>query len=98
MPHPGYLRGGYKKDLFIADLVAERPELVGSFPFALITSLDSSPPASLANVRRALAEHVDEFRVVGSGILLSGKQTILLTRKYLLFTHFDEIWLFRDDP
>ncbi len=84
--------------MFIADLVAERPELVGSFPFALITSLDSSPPASLANVRRALAEHVDEFRVVGSGILLSGKQTILLARKYLLFTHFDEIWLFRDDP
>jgi hypothetical protein len=95
MPGPGFLQGGYKEDLFIADLVADSPEFMESFPFALITSLDSSPPTSLTNVRRALAEHVDEFREVGSGVLLSGQQTILLARKYLLFTHFDEVWLFR---
>src|SRR5918995_756397 len=98
MPHPGFLRAGYKKDLFVADLVAECPEFVESFPFALITSLDSSPPTSLANVLRALAEHVGEFREVGSGVLLSGRQTVLLARKYLLFTHFDEVWLFREAP
>ncbi len=96
MPHPGFLRAGYKKDLFVADLVAECPEFVESFPFALITSLDSSPPTSLANVLRALAEHVGEFREVGSGVLLSGRQTVSLARKYLLFTHFDEVWLFRE--
>ena len=39
-----------------------------------------------------------EFREVGSGVLLSGRQTVLLARKYLLFTHFDEVWLFRDEP
>jgi len=50
MPHPGFLRAGYKKNLFVADLLAECPEFVESFPFALITSLDSSPPTSLANV------------------------------------------------
>jgi hypothetical protein len=61
MPHSGFLHAGHKKDAFIADLVAERPEFVESFPFALITSLDSSPPTSLTNVRRALKEHVDEF-------------------------------------
>src|ERR671910_1962899 len=98
MPHPGFLRAGYKKDLFVADLVAECPEFVESFPFALITSLDSSAPTSLPNVRRALAEHVDEFQEVGSGVLLSGEQLILLARKYLLFTHFDEVWLFREAP
>jgi hypothetical protein len=98
MPRPGFLRAGYKKDLFVADLVAECSEFVESFPFALITSLDSSPPTSLANVLRALAEHVGEFREVGSGVLLSGRQTVLLARKYLLFTHFDEVWLFRDQP
>ena len=99
MPGPGFLQGGYKEDLFIADLVADSPEFMESFPFALITSLDSSPPTSLTNVRRALAEHVDEeFREVGSGVLLSGQQTVLLARKYLLFTHFDEVWLFRDEP
>ena len=99
MPRPGFLQGGYKEDLFIADLVADSPEFMESFPFALITSLDSSPPTSLTNVRRALAEHVDEeFREVGSGVLLSGQQTVLLARKYLLFTHFDEVWLFREAP
>ena len=99
MPGPGFLQGGHKKDLFIADLVADSPEFMESFPFALITSLDSSPPTSLTNVRRALAEHVDEeFREVGSGVLLSGQQTVLLARKYLLFTHFDEVWLFREAP
>ncbi len=98
MPGPGFLQGGYKEDLFIADLVADSPEFMESFPFALITSLDSSPPTSLTNVRRALAEHVDEFREVGSGVLLSGQQTVLLARKYLLFTHFDEVWLFREAP
>ena len=98
MPHPGFLRAGYKKDLFVADLVEEHPEFLESFPFALITSLDSSPPTSLANVLRALAEHVGEFREVGSGVLLSGRQTVLLARRYLLFTHFDEVWLFRDEP
>ena len=98
MPRPGFLQSGYKKNLFVADLVAECPEFVESFPFALITSLDSSPPTSLANVLRALAEHVGEFREVGSGVLLSGRQTLLLARKYLLFTHFDEVWLFRDEP
>jgi hypothetical protein len=99
MPGPGFLQGGYKEDLFIADLVADSPEFIESFPFALITSLDSSPPTSLTNVRRALAEHVDEeFREVGSGVLLSGQQSVLLARKYLLFTHFDEVWLFREAP
>jgi hypothetical protein len=98
MPSPGFLQAGYKEDLFIADLVAERPEFIESFPFALITSLDSSPPTSLTNVQRALAEHVDGFREVGSGILLSGQQTVSLARKYLLFTHFDEVWLFREAP
>jgi hypothetical protein len=98
MHRSGFLQGGYKKDLFIADLVADRPEVIESFPFALITSLDSSPPTSLTNVRRALKEHVDKFREVGSGVLLSGQQTIILARKYLLFTHFDEVWLFREAP
>src|ERR671916_354712 len=98
MPHPGFLRAGYKQDSFVADLVAECPEFVESFPFALITSLDSSPPTSLANVLRALAEHAGEFREIGSGVLLSGRQMVLLARKYLLFTHFDEVWLFRDEP
>jgi hypothetical protein len=87
-----------RKNLFIADLVAERPEFIESFPFVLITSLDSSPPTSLTNVRRALAKHVDEFRKVRSGVLLSGRQTVLLARNYLLFTHFDEVWLFREAP
>jgi hypothetical protein len=54
MPRPGFIHGGHKKDSFIADLVAERPEFLESFPFALITSLDSSPPTSLTNVQRAL--------------------------------------------
>src|ERR687893_3196720 len=98
MPHSDFLQGGFKDNLFIADLVAERPEFLESFPFALITSLDSSPPSSLTNVRRALAEHVDEFREVGSGVLLSGQQTVLLAQRYLLFTHFDEMWLFREAP
>ena len=98
MPYSGFLRGGYKKDSFIADLIEEHPEFVESFPFALVTSLDSSHPTSLPNVRRALAEHVDEFREVGSGVLLSGQQLVLLARKYLLFTHFDEVWLFREAP
>jgi hypothetical protein len=98
MPSPGFLQAGYKVDLFIADLVAERPEFIESFPFALITFLDSSPPTSLTNVQRALAEYVDEFREVGSGVLLSGRQTVSLARKYLLFTHFDEVWLFGEAP
>ena len=98
MPRANFLQGGYKRDSFIADLVEERPEFIESFPFALITSLDSSPPSSLPNVRQALAEHVDEFREVGSGILLSGRQTVLLACNYLLFTHFDEVWLYREAP
>ena len=98
MPHSGFLQGGYKEDLFIADLVAERPEFIESYPFALITSLDSSPPTSLTNVRQALAEYLDRFRGVGSGVLLSGRQLVLLARRYLLFTHFDEVWLFREAP
>jgi len=98
MPRSDFLKGGYKKDLFIADLVAERSDFIESFPFALITSLDSSPPTSLTNVQRALSEYVGEFREVGSGVLLSGQQTVLLARNYLLFTHFDEVWLFRREP
>src|SRR5829696_6216622 len=98
MYRSGVLLGGYRKDLFIADLVAERPGFIESFPFALITSLDSSAPTSLTNVRRALKEHVDDFREVGSGVLLSGQQTIVLARKYLLFTHFDEVWLSGEAP
>jgi hypothetical protein len=98
MPQQGFLRGGHKKDLFIADLVEEHPEFIESFPFVLITSLDGSPPTSLRTVRRALAEHVDEFREVGSGVLLSGQQTIMLTHKYPLFSHFDEVWMFDEAP
>jgi hypothetical protein len=98
MSRSGFLQGGYKKDYFVADLVAGRSDFIESFPFVLITSLDSSPPTSLTNVRRALAVHVDEFREVGTGVLLSGQQTVLLAQKYLLFTHFDEMWLFGDEP
>jgi hypothetical protein len=81
MPDSCFLRGGFKKGSFIADLVAEHPEFVEGFPFVLITSLESSPPTSLTNVRRSLAEHVDGFREVGSGVLLSGEQTVVLARK-----------------
>ena len=98
MPRASFLQTGNKKDFHIADLVEEHPGFIESFPFALITSLDSSPPTSLANVRQALKEHVDEFREVGSGILLSGQQAVLLARRYLLFTHFDEVWLCREAP
>ena len=98
MPRAGFLQGVYKEDSSIADLVEEHPGFIESFPFALITSLDSSPPTSLTNVRQALNEHIDEFREVGSGILLSGRQTVLLVRRYLLFTHFDEVWLYREAP
>jgi hypothetical protein len=98
MPHSSFLQGGYKKDSFIADLISERPEFVESFPFVLIASLDSSPPTSLTNVQQALKEHVDEFREVGSGVLLSGQQLVMLARKCLLLTHFDEVWLFREAP
>src|SRR5215210_1096315 len=97
MPQQGFLRGGHNKDLFIADLVEEHPDFIESFPFVLITYLDSSLLTSLKTVRRALAEHVDEFREVGSGVLLSGQQTIMLTHKYPLFTYFDEVWLFGED-
>jgi hypothetical protein len=98
MPCQGFLHCGHKKDWFIADLVSERPEFLESFPFVLITSLDSSPPTSLTNVQRALAEYVDQFQEVGSGVLLSGRQTLLLARRYHLFTHFDEVWLFHQAP
>ena len=37
-------------------------------------------------------------RHFGSGVLLSGQQTVSLAREYLLFTHFDEVWLFREAP
>jgi hypothetical protein len=93
----GFLTGGYKKDLHVADLVADHPEFIEDFPFALTTSLDGSPPTSLNSVRRALVEHVDEFREVGSGVLLSGQQTVLLADRYPLFTHLDEVWLFRNE-
>src|SRR5918994_4791753 len=85
-----FLHAGHKKDLFIADLVSERPEFIESFPFALITSLDSSPPSSLTNVRRALNEHVDEFWEVGSGVLLSGQQTISLAGEDFFFSPLHE--------
>jgi hypothetical protein len=98
MPRADFLYVGSKKDTFIADLIEAHPEFIESFPFALITSLDSSPPTSLPNVRQALAEHVDQFRELGSGILLSGRQTVLLARNYLLFTHFDEVRLYREAP
>ena len=100
MQRSGFLQAGYKKWLYIADLVADHPEFIAGFPFTLITSLDGSPPTSLKSVRRALAEHVGEFRELGSGLLLSGQQTMLLARKYEyeLFTHFDEVWLYRDEP
>lgn len=98
MSSSDFLHAGHRRDSFIADFVSERPEFIESFPFALITSLDSSPPTSLTNVRRALRDHVDEFWEVGSGVLLSGQQTILLAREYPLFTHFDEMWLFREAP
>jgi hypothetical protein len=71
---------------------------IESFPITLITFLDGSPPTSLTYVRQALAEHGDEFREAGSGLVLSGQQTVLLDRRYELFGHFDEVWLFRDEP
>ena len=98
MPSSSLLWGGRKKDIFVADLAIERSEFIESVPFVLITTLDSSPPTSLANLRRALAEDVEGFREVGSGFLLSGQQTGRLTQNYLLFTHFDEMWVFREAP
>jgi hypothetical protein len=71
---------------------------IESFPITLIKFLDGSPPTSLTYVRQALAEHGDEFREAGSGLVLSGQQTVLLDRRYELFGHFDEVWHFRDEP
>jgi hypothetical protein len=90
--------GGFIENTFVADLVAARPDLIERFPYLLITSLDSSPPSELPNVVQALEEHADSYRMLGTGVLLSGGATMRVVRNYELFTHFDEVWLFREEP
>ena len=68
------------------------------FPFALITSIDSTTALSSAHIGRLIVERYPQCRFLGEGIMIPDHLLLNVIRSLDLFRGFDEAWFFEIGP
>ena len=80
-------------------LLHDHPQLIGNFPWALVTSLDSSLDIpAMPSVQKALEKTATKSFELGKSLVVSGSDLVEMETSYELFFGFDELWLFREYP
>ncbi|MGH7572374.1 MAG: hypothetical protein ACREMK_11105 [Gemmatimonadota bacterium] len=97
---------GKETSLFVGWLDDDIPSFVGassfvfaSFPFILITSLDSSMDVyNLKAIQLLISKGLIRPRPVGESCLITGEEFVELCSSSNIFTGFDEVWCFNHVP
>lgn len=81
----------------IRDVFAAYAEALGELGHALITRIDSSRFASVAEVRRFFPRDIHGGRIEEYGLILTIPALLELSKAPQYFTGFDEIWFWRHE-
>lgn len=82
----------------IYDLTESHWEVFDRLPYALITRIDSSKDMASLLVTETIVHSEDACSLLGRSLLIGDAHLVDIARKYGLFSHYDEIWLFRERP
>ncbi|MHC4464796.1 MAG: hypothetical protein ACYS30_25710 [Planctomycetota bacterium] len=82
----------------IWDLIQSNWEVFDKLPYALVTCIDSSEDMKSTITARKIVELEGSCSFLGRSLLVSDGRIVDVAQRYNLFSHFDEIWLYRDRP
>ncbi len=79
-------------------LLGRVPGLLSRFPFALITSIDSSRDLRELRTGNEIVARFEECRLLGGAITATGETLLAIIEQGNVFNGFDEVWLFPNPP
>ena len=82
----------------ICDLVESEWEIFDQLPYVLVTRLDSSADMASLRVTETIVESEDACGLLGRSLLIADSQLLRIDLRYGLFSHFDEIGLYKERP
>ncbi len=82
----------------IWDLIQSHWEVFDELPYALVTCIDSIEDMKSTITARKIVELEDSCSFLGHSLLVGDCRIVDVAQRYNLFSHFDEIWLYKDCP
>lgn len=82
----------------IGDLVDSEWEVFDQLPYVLVTRLDSSDDTASLLMSETIVQSEDACSLLGRSLLIADSQLVRIDLRYGLFSHFDEIWLYKERP
>ena len=82
----------------IWDLTESQWEAFGQFPFALVTCVDSTVDVKSTTTAKKIVESDSSCGYIGRSLLVGDARIVDVARRYQLFSHFDEVWLYKERP
>lgn len=82
----------------IHNILVGNPDIIARHPMVLITSIDSTRPLETTTAQLICSDPTLHAKMHGYGIALPGSEVPRLIDSYNLFTGFDELWCFTNEP
>ncbi len=79
-------------------LVDKGVALLGQFPIALLTSVDSTTTLSSSAIGQMIVERHPRCKFLGDGIVIPDGLIVDIAKSLNLFHGFDEAWFFEAEP
>ena len=79
-------------------LVRSEWQFLRRFPYALVTCIDSCSDLTTTTTARKVVQREDSCTFLGTALLVPDGKIVAIALRYALFSHFDELWLYRDLP
>jgi len=79
-------------------LVDKGVALLGQFPIALMTSVDSTTTLSSSAIGQMIVERHPRCKFLGDGIVIPDGLIVDIAKSLNLFHGFDEAWFFEAEP
>lgn len=96
-----FVWSGYRTFGDIAECVTNNAHLFASFPYAMITCVDGGRGDWLTNLilNHTSGHKIEEsFEVFGRGVLMSGRDFIIMQEADDFLSPFSEVWFFEEKP
>jgi len=85
-------------DTSIGIFLRDRPDVVASYEYALISSIDSTVDLSKASIDYGIVSSLNEREMLGAALLVPSAVVLELAAASKTFTGFDEVWWFQERP
>lgn len=82
----------------IWDLIQSHWDVFDELPYSLVTCIDSSEDVKSTTTARKIFEFEASCSFMGRSLLVGDGRIVDVAKRYNLFSHFDEIWLYREHP